>query len=62
MCQRLQRSPGQLEGAVQQLTPVLTLNNLAYYSVEQETALDQQLRQAEAEKILGRPIPPEVQQ
>jgi len=46
MTVRLQRPPGQIESALSALgiEPALMLNDLVYFSVEDETAVDQELR------------------
>lgn len=58
LVERLQRSPGAIEGALAELglEPQLELNGLAYYDQAAEDQIDKHLRRREAEKILGRPI------
>jgi hypothetical protein len=51
MCARLQRSPGSIEGALQNMVPVITLNGLKYYSVFQETEVDNILRNLEIQRL-----------
>jgi hypothetical protein len=62
MTQRLQKAPAAIEQCIERLgiQPTLVLNGLSYYSVEDESNIDAALRQAEAERILGRPIQPEA--
>ena len=45
MSQRLQRPPGHIELTLEELGlgPILTLNNLKYYSIEQETRVHNRL-------------------
>jgi len=62
LTQRLQRHPASIEATIQGLgiEPELELNGLPYYKAEDETRIDQAIRHADAERILGRPIPSEV--
>ena len=59
--ERLNRSPGHVERMIQamQIEPVWRLNGTPYYCTEDETAIDQAIRQELAERILGRSIPQE---
>jgi hypothetical protein len=54
---RLVRSPGHIERIIAGLniTPFLELNGLAYYSPEQEAAIDEQIRAEEIERIKSKP-------
>ena len=54
MSERLQRAPGQLENVIRALAiePQLRMNGVPYYATEDETRIDQHLREAEADAIL----------
>jgi len=54
---RLVRSPGHIERIIAELsiTPTLELNSLAYYSPEQEAAIDTRIRAEEIERIQNKP-------
>jgi hypothetical protein len=54
---RLVRSPGHIERIIAALgiEPTLELNGLAYYSPEQETAIDEKIRAEEIERIQSKP-------
>jgi len=62
LSERLQRAPGQIEGVIERLgiQPLVTLNDLRYYGESAEAEIDTACRRADAERILGRPIPAEV--
>jgi hypothetical protein len=47
MCQRLQRSPAEIERAIEalEITPVIELNGLRYYDVGDETAIARRFRE-----------------
>ena len=61
LVERMQKAPGAIEKAIDQLgiTATLELNGLRYYSVDDESRIDQAIRHRTAETILGRSIPKE---
>ncbi len=57
--QLLHRSPWALEPALMAIPPRLTLDGQPFWRQSDLMVIDQQCREAEAERVLGRPIAPE---
>jgi hypothetical protein len=60
LVERLRRPPTLIEVAIVDLKimPMIVLNGLEYFHESHEPAIDEYLRHRDAERILGRPIPP----
>jgi hypothetical protein len=52
-------NPLVIEGELLKIPPTFIIDGVSYWPPEAEAAVDDAIRRRQAERILGRPIPPE---